>query len=198
MNIEAVIFDLDGTLTEPFLDFDRIRRDMGLTPEDGGVLEAMGRMPESERKRAENILLLHEQAAAEQSSLNDGAAALIDTLRHRGISIGLLTRNTRANAVFVAEKHGLRFDGMICREDGPAKPDSYGVRTLCGQFGAAPERTLVVGDFRHDLEAARNAGAIAILLKNHAQADTFEHLAHDVIVHLNDVLSIIDRLKRSD
>lgn len=196
MNIEAVIFDLDGTLTEPFLDFDRIRCDMGLAPEDGGVLEAMDRMPEPERKRAEAILLSHEQAAAERSSLNDGAAALIDALRHRGITIGLLTRNTRANAVFVAEKHGLHFDGMICREDGPAKPDGYGVQTLCAQFGAALERTLVVGDFKHDLEAARNAGAIAILLKNHAKADTFEHLAHYVIVRLDEVSSIIDRLEQ--
>ena len=50
MRIQAVIFDLDGTLTEPFLDFDLIRREIGLTPDDGGILEAMDKMPHIERQ----------------------------------------------------------------------------------------------------------------------------------------------------
>lgn len=195
MKIQAVIFDLDGTLTEPFLDFDLIRREMGLTPEDGGLLEALSEMPEDRRVRAEAVLLAHEQTAAEHSALNDGAARVLDALGTRGIPVGILTRNTRQNAAYVARKHNLHFDAMVCREDGPAKPDGFGVRSLCGQFGAAPGQTLVVGDFKHDLEAALNAGAIAVLLKNHAKANTFEHLADYVILHLKDVLRIIDQLE---
>lgn len=197
MNIQAVIFDLDGTLTEPFLDFDEIRRQMGLKPDDGGVLEALSTMPDDRRQKAEAVLLAHEQTAAEKSALNDGAARLLDTLRQRGVPVGILTRNTRQNADYVARKHTLHFDAMICREDGPAKPDGFGVRKLCGQFKADPAKTLVVGDFKHDLEAALNAGAIAVLLKNHAQAETFEHLAHYVILHLDDVLSIIEQMEQS-
>ncbi len=44
MAIRAVIFDLDGTITQPFFDFDAIRAEMGLTREDGPVWEAMQRM----------------------------------------------------------------------------------------------------------------------------------------------------------
>jgi HAD superfamily hydrolase (TIGR01549 family) len=195
MKIEAVIFDLDGTLTEPFMDFDLIRQQMGIRQTDGGVLEALSAMPAAQRDEAEAILLAHEQAAAEQSALNDGAARLLDTLRSRGIPIGILTRNTRQNAAYVAHKHALHFDAMVCREDGPAKPDGFGVRRLCEQFGAHPAQTLVVGDFKHDLESARNAGAVAVLLKNHLKADTFEHLADHVILHLDEVLSIIEQLE---
>ena len=195
MKIQAVIFDLDGTLTEPFLDFDLIRRQMGLHTEEGGVLEALLKMPELQRQQAEAVLISHEKNAAEQSALNDGASRLLDALRTRGISVGILTRNTRENASYVAKKHSLHFDAMICREDGPAKPDGFGVRALCRQFQAAPEQTLVVGDFKHDLESALNAGAIAVLLKNHAKADTFEHLANYVILHLDEILPIIDRLE---
>jgi HAD superfamily hydrolase (TIGR01509 family) len=195
MKIQAVIFDLDGTLTEPFLNFDLIRRQMGLKAEDGGVLEALVQMPESERQRAEAILIAHEKNAAEHSVLNDGASHLVDKLRKRGISVGILTRNTRENAVYVTRKHGLHFDAMICREDGPAKPDGFGVCALCQHFGVVPEQTLVVGDFKHDLESARNAGAIAVLLKNHAKAETFQHLADYIILHLDEVLPIIDRLE---
>lgn len=197
MKIQAVIFDLDGTLTEPFLDFDQIRRQMGIAPDHPCILDALSGMPPAQRQQAQAILLAHEQTAAEQSTLNDGAVRLLDTLRSRGIPIGVLTRNTRQNATFVAQKHRLHIDAMICREDGPAKPDGFGVRALCRQFNTDPAQTLVVGDFKHDLESAKNAGAIAILLKNHAQADTFKHIADYVIDNLGDVLSIIEQLENT-
>ena len=43
MTIKAVIFDLDGTITEPFLDFDAIRRQIDIPPEAGTLLEAMAK-----------------------------------------------------------------------------------------------------------------------------------------------------------
>ena len=195
MKINAVIFDLDGTLTEPFLDFDTIRRQMGISPESRDILEVLSTMPSARRQQAQTVLAEHEQAAAEQSTLNDGAARLLETLRKRNIPVGVLTRNTRQNTTYVARKHNLRFDAVICREDGPTKPDGFGVARLCRQFGVAPEHTMVIGDFKHDLEAARNAGAIAILLKNHIKADTFEHLADYVIRHLDEVLPLIDKVE---
>ena len=56
MPIKAVIFDLDGTITQPFLDFNAIRNKMGLTEDDGPVLEAMEKMTSCQRRRAEEIL----------------------------------------------------------------------------------------------------------------------------------------------
>ena len=44
MSIKAVIFDLDGTITEPYFDFDAIRDEMGLDRNSGPVLETMQRM----------------------------------------------------------------------------------------------------------------------------------------------------------
>ena len=41
MPIRAVIFDLDGTITQPFFDFDAIREEMGLNKDSGPVLEQM-------------------------------------------------------------------------------------------------------------------------------------------------------------
>ena len=35
MQIKAVIFDLDGTITQPFFDFDAIRKEMGFPPTPG-------------------------------------------------------------------------------------------------------------------------------------------------------------------
>ena len=198
MKIQAVIFDLDGTLTEPFLDFDQIRREMGVPREGVCILEALSAMSETERRKAEAVLVAHEATAAEQSTLNDGASCVLDVLREKGIPVGVLTRNSRTNAIFVAQKHGLRFDAMICREDGPAKPDGFGVFALCRRFNADPKQTLVVGDFKHDLESARNAGAIAVLLKTHAKADSFANLADRVIMRLDELLRIIDELENTE
>ena len=58
----AVIFDLDGTLTIPVLDFDAMRAEMGLTNEP--ILEDMERMDADRRAEAEAILQRHEHRAA--------------------------------------------------------------------------------------------------------------------------------------
>ena len=53
MKIGAVIFDLDGTLTKPVLDFDRIRNEMGLSHESGDILAAMAGMDPDQQRQAE-------------------------------------------------------------------------------------------------------------------------------------------------
>ena len=79
----------------------------------------------------------------------------------RGIRIGILTRNKRDNVLAVADKHGLKFDAVVGREEGPVKPDAFGVQYLCKQFGIKPQEALVVGDYLFDLLCARAAGAVA-------------------------------------
>ncbi|MEN6307461.1 MAG: HAD family hydrolase [Anaerohalosphaeraceae bacterium] len=194
MTIEAVIFDLDGTLTEPFLDFDQIRRDIGLAP-GVGVLEGIAAMTPAQRQRAEAILLDHEGRAAQNSKLNEGAIEILDSLRRRNLPIGLLTRNLRKNVMLVVELHGLHFDAIVDRMDGPVKPDGFGVRQLCEGFGVRPAQTLVIGDFKHDLECAKNAGAIAVLIRTHHQADQFASLADFTIDRLDEILTIIDTIE---
>ncbi len=167
MPIKAVIFDLDGTITEPFFDFDAIRAEMGLAEDSGPVLESMAKMGPQQRRRAEEILHSHEQRAVAESTLNAGARETLSALRKAGVYIGILTRNKRSNALAIAKKHRLKFDAVVDREDGPVKPDAFGVLQLCEKFGVAPAETLVVGDYLFDLLSAKAAGAVAVLLAPH-------------------------------
>ena len=48
-SIKAIVFDLDGTITEPFFDFDAIRAEMGLAKDAGPVLEAIDKMEPARR-----------------------------------------------------------------------------------------------------------------------------------------------------
>ncbi len=196
MSIKAVIFDLDGTITRPYFDFDAIRREMGLDKNAGPVLEAMEKMTSSERLNAQRILHFHEQKALEESELNDSAGETLLKLREMGIFIGILTRNTKDNAYTIARMHDLHFDAVVGREDGPVKPDAFGVIHLCRQFGVEPQETLLVGDYLFDLLCAKSAGAIAVLLANHVKADEFEKYADYRIEKISGVIDIIENEKK--
>ena len=194
MKITTVIFDLDGTITRPFLDFDAIREEMGLSADAGPILEAMEHMSEKERTHAEQVLLKHESRAVDESVLNDGACRTLDALRQAGIKIGILTRNKRINAEAVARKHNLAFDAIVDRHDGPAKPDAFGVLRLCEIFAAKPAETLVVGDFLYDLLSAKAANAVAVLLKNSEKTQKFAEYADFTVTSLDEILHIIDNM----
>ena len=192
MPIKAVIFDLDGTITRPFFDFDAIREEIGMSRDAGPILEAMQKMTPDERKRAEQILKSHEDRAVKDSMLNDGAAETLEALGRRSVHIGILTRNKRDNALAIAKMHNLTFDAIVDREDGPVKPDAFGVLKLCEQFAVKPSETLVVGDYLFDLLSAQAAGAVAVLLKTHEKCSEFAEYADFTITGLDELLGIID------
>ncbi len=193
MSIKAVIFDLDGTITQPFFNFDEIRQQMGLDKNVGPILEAMEKMTEEKRLETEAILTHHEQQAVEKSTLNDGVEKTLKALAAADIHIGILTRNKRKNALAIAKKHNLKFDAIVDRNDGPVKPDAFGVLCLCEKFGVKPEQTLVVGDYLFDLQSAKAAGAAAVLIKNHHQADEFEKYADFAIEKFDQILQLIEQ-----
>ncbi len=195
MPIKAVIFDLDGTITQPYFDFDAIREEMGLARDSGPILELMEKMPAQQRQDVEKILHYHEQKAVRESKLNANAKQTLSALRAAGIRIGVLTRNKRSNALAIARKHNLKFDTVIGREDGPVKPDAFGVLQICERFGVEPGETLLVGDYLFDLLCAKAAGAVAVLLANHNQADEFAEHADFCIDDISRILEIIDGKK---
>ena len=191
MVVKAVIFDLDGTITQPFLDFALIRQEMGLQDNPEPILEAMEGMSEAQMARSLAILHRHEERAVACSTLNPQVKEVLQTLRHQGIRVGVLTRNLRENALSVARKHGLEFDGIVGRDDGPPKPDSFGVDHLCRQFNVLPGETLLVGDYLHDMLCARAAGAIGILLTNHEKNREFAEYASFTIENMGQIIQII-------
>jgi len=193
MKIKAVIFDLDGTITEPYLDFDKIRQEIGLSSDSEPILESMAKMSPAQREKTEEILYKHEQLAVEHSTLNKGAAQLFDWLKKNNIPVGVLTRNTKHNASAVAAKHNLEFHAIFDRNDGPAKPDPFGVQKLCDFFKVNPQETLVVGDYLYDLQCAKAAGATAILVRAGKNAEKFGSEADYIIDSLAEIIDIITK-----
>jgi HAD superfamily hydrolase (TIGR01509 family) len=174
--LRAVLFDFDGTLTRPgALDFAAIKREVGCPP-DRFVLEWIRELPAGPgRDAAADALERFELAAADASEPNDDVEDVVRTLRAAGLPIGVLTRNGRP-----AVERALRrfpslttadFDVVVTRDDGLApKPAPDGVVHAADVMGAAPEETLVVGDYLLDMQAGRAAGAVTAYLGNHGSA----------------------------
>ena len=159
--IRAVIFDMDGTITVPVLDFVRMKAEMGL-PRDKGLLEGLSEMDEPARTAAEGILHRYERTAAEKSVLNDGVPDALRALAAMGLKLAILTRNRRASVDVVTEKHGLVFDAVVTREDSSPKPDPDGVNTVAAALAVEARTCVMVGDFETDIQAGRAAGAVTV------------------------------------
>jgi HAD superfamily hydrolase (TIGR01509 family) len=166
----AILFDMDGTLTEPMLDFPRIKAEMGIG--SGPILESLAQLDESRHSLAEAVLLKHEKIAAEQSRLNTGCRDLLAWLKSRQIPMALITRNSRISVSTVTILHGLTFDALITREDGPFKPDPFSLTLACERLGVRPDEAWMVGDGQYDVEAA-NAAKIRAVWISHGKPRHF-------------------------
>jgi len=162
---EGWIFDLDGTLTVAAHDFDAIHRELEL-PAGMPILEAFERLPESEAAPKRRRLAEIEWEVARAAEPLPGAADLLATIAGRGSRLGILTRNNRRNAFETLRVCGLaeRFDpaDVFAREDADPKPSPAGIRRLLDRWGLEPSASVMVGDFRFDLEAGRAAGVLTV------------------------------------
>ena len=189
MDCQAVIFDMDGTLVEPLLDFEAIRRELRIRSDDG-ILEAIAEMDEAERCAAERRLLEHEVEAARRARPMPAAAGTVRALQAAGLRTAVLTRNHREAMQTVLARLSLTFDLAWSREDGPIKPEPDGILRACSRLGVSPERTACVGDFRYDIVAARAAGAVAVLLAPGERPDFADEADH-VIRRLDELSSLL-------
>lgn len=163
MTLRGVIFDLDGTVIDSGLDFDRIRRDMGL-PAGQPILEALDEMAGGPQKdECLRILREHELAGARRATLMPGVVAFLEELGHRRLRSGILTRNSREATDLALARLGLRFHTILTREEVPPKPDPAGLLRICEEWAVDVDEVLFVGDFLFDLETGRNAGVKTVL-----------------------------------
>ena len=189
MHRSAVIFDFDGTLTKPYLDFDAIRAEIGVS---GLILEAMAEMDAAVRERAEAVLLRHEREAARNATLQEGAVEVIDTCRAKGRPVAILTRNARPSVDLVLRNYGLKIDALRTREDGAIKPSPEPILSICEELRADPKQSWMVGDHLLDLTTGRTAGCHTVLLVGNRPLPDFADQADHVIHRLTELLAIIE------
>jgi len=197
IQIKAVLFDFDGTLTKPgSIEFEKIKSAIGC-PSSTPILEYIEGIPHyGEKKKAVRILEEMEMAAAKKSEPNIGAEALVSRLCSKMVPIGIISRNS-VNAIKAGLKNFKRitaadFNVIISRDDPiKPKPSGEGILKAAHDLNVNVNQVAMVGDFVFDIQAGREAGAITVFIHN-GRADKFPDTGSDIkISRLTELMQVL-------
>ena len=174
---DLIVFDWDGTLFDSTALIVRCIqeacRDIGaVVPSDSDAAYVIGlglqdalrhAVPDLPAERYAELGLRyrhHYFARQHELSMFPGTLEMLQALKARHHWLAVATGKGRRGldeALAHAQLKGL-FDGTRTADETASKPDPRMLNELMREFGAEPERTLMVGDTTHDLQLAVNAG----------------------------------------
>jgi phosphoglycolate phosphatase len=216
MTIQAVIFDLDGTLLDTLADIaDAVNRVLAANghpkhPEHdyrwfvgkGSAILITRALPPDCRD-ARNVQACLERFIADynqhwhrKTAPYPGIMELLETLQTRRLKLAVVTNKPHR----FAEKMIAHYFPKTCfdpifghREDLPAKPDPTQALAAARQMEAAPHECLFVGDSAVDIKTARRAGMLAIGAGwgFRTKSELIDAGANHIIDHPIEVLSLL-------
>jgi N-acetyl-D-muramate 6-phosphate phosphatase len=181
--LQAVFFDLDGTLVDSAPDLvvamARLREELGEAPPDvsaiGHVVSKGGRamlrrvFPDADDARIEALLPrfldLYADAIATHTRLYSGMGDVLAALEQRDIRWGVVTNKPGrlARALLAAIELDRRCAALVSGDCLPLrKPDPAPLLHACALAGVAADRSVYVGDDMRDIEAGKRAGMATI------------------------------------
>ncbi|MCR5404187.1 MAG: HAD family phosphatase [Butyrivibrio sp.] len=212
--IKAVLFDLDGTLTDTEkyyqIAWPKAFAHFGYKAEDYMPLElrSLGR-PFAPRRLQEwfgedfdynevreyRKKLVEELIAENGIPLKPGAKEILEALRERGILTALVTANNYPRASRYLKKIDLfdDFDKIICANmvsQGKPAPDIYAY--ACRELSLQPHETFAVEDSPNGVTSAYLAGFNVIMIPDLTEPD--EELSAKIYKRLDSLMDILDLL----
>jgi 2-phosphoglycolate phosphatase len=185
-HIEAVLFDLDGTLIDTAPDFIRIIKELCVEANVVPLTEDEIRIQVSEGSKA-MVRLFHPELSddspeltgyrdeflkryaaniAVDTTLFAGMAEVLLDLEKRQIPWGIVTNKPRSLSVALLDAMDLsrRCAVLVCPDDVKnSKPDPEPMYLAAQHIGIAPEHIIYVGDHPRDIDAGRAAGMKTVL-----------------------------------
>lgn len=202
-DIEAVLFDFDGTLAELTIDFGEMRRrvlhllqERGIEPDrlsSRFVLESITEGAALLRERggdwrgfagaAHAAVRRVELAAAEAGGLFPGAHATLAWLRDTGTRFAIVTRNCRPAVRLLLDRAELHCPVLLTRDDvSHLKPDPRHLTHALEALACPAHRSLMVGDHPVDMQTARRAGVRAAgVLTGNSTREELEQAGAEVV-----------------
>ncbi len=213
MKIQAILFDLDGTLIDQFeaihKAFSRTLLEMGFPePSFEQVKRAVGGASESTMQKligrtraAEGVVRLRpifERVMLHGLKELPGATASLNRLRSNGISCAVMTNKHGPHARTACNHLGLNkfLEFVLGANDTPwKKPDPKLTRIALNKIRFNPSETLYVGDSPYDYETAKLGGLPCRLIASGThEAEELRELADEKTLVYPDLISLVDEL----
>jgi len=214
-DIEAVVFDFDGTLVDTDIDFAAIREAIvehlhqwGLgepdVEEGRYVLELIAwaekqlqddpHGQQQYREEVKRILHAMELPHCQRAEPFPGVPEALQRLRTAGRKIGIITRNSREGVAAVLSRHPLPHDVLIPRDDlSNIKPHPEHLEQALAALGVAALQALMVGDHATDIQCGQAAGVRACgVLTARTTLEQFHELGADFA--FRDVPALVEAL----
>lgn len=165
--VEAVVYDLDGTLVRLAVDWEAVAADVtdelaerGIDATDGDLWAMLDRAEDlGHRETVETVIADHECAGARTAERLAFADTLADAAAQ--VPVGVCSLNCERACRVALEAHDLadRIEYVVGRDSvATRKPDPEPLLATVRGLSATPERTLFVGDSERDKQAAERAG----------------------------------------
>ena len=203
--VRGVIFDMDGTLTVPVLDFVKMRKEVGVAlGRDIGradmLKEVEAEICEDRRQAALEAIRIVEREGHEKMKLARDVRAVCDFLDERNIPRAILTRNSKESLDYFHDRLPAipKFHPAVSRDCGfLPKPHPDALEHISTQvWGFSTNEVLMVGDSaKDDVRAGRRAGAITVLLGGEAERKDLpdeEHKPHFRIKDLTEFRNLLE------
>jgi phosphoglycolate phosphatase len=193
---DLIVFDWDGTLMDStsaiIASMQAAARDLGLPVPDKksasyviglGLQDAMqAAMPDLDPRHYPKMVeryRYHYLAQDHALTLFDGARDMLIDLAGQGYFLAVATGKSRVglNRALATASVTSLFDATRCADETFSKPHPAMLQELTRELGQDMRRTLMIGDTTHDLQMARNAGALAVSVHYGA------HPAHELAAH---------------
>ncbi|CAI0436879.1 unnamed protein product, partial [Linum tenue] len=200
--IRGVVFDMDGTLTVPTIDFpamhnavlgeDEYRRIKAENPTGIDILHHIQSWSPDRQRKAYEIIVDYERQGSDRLQIMPGAAELCGFLDSKKIRMGLITRNFKEAVDIFHSRFGRSFSPALSREFRPCKPDPAPLLHICSEWGVQPDEVIMIGDsLQDDVVCGKRAGAFTCLLDEegmYSAADIAEFVCR---YYLGGVLALI-------
>ncbi|KYR02952.1 hypothetical protein DLAC_00435 [Tieghemostelium lacteum] len=165
--IKGIIFDLDGTLTVPCMNFQILRERLGIS-QGIDVLREIKKWDTVENKRAHKIIYEFELEARNIMQIQSGTINLLEFMEQNKLLKAIHSRNSLENIkYFVDHVKPYKFDHLVGRDESvEPKPHPSGSHEISKNLNLQPDQFLFVGDSIDDVTTSKSFGSISCLLLN--------------------------------
>ncbi len=171
--IKGIVFDLDGTLIQLLIDYQKIQKNLkeffNISNELKPLIPTIIKLSKNDQNKIKtsfDLICKEEILASDNFKTMNNALETLNFLKSKNLSLCLVTMQCKDALEKVLQKLQISdlFDSVISRDESFDRQKQ--IELSLKNIVLEPSEVLVVGDRIHDIESAKKIGCIPILKIN--------------------------------